>query len=307
MTRSSGRGLALWMVLVLCPALFSLNMLVSRLVAGWLPPVQLTFWRWFLTALFAGALVLPQVRESLPVIRREWRRLLLLGSIGMSICGLSAYEAGHSTSTANIALIYASSPVMMVMIEWIRGTGRIRLVQGVGIVLCLAGVLGIVARGDPASLARLQFVVGDLWALSGAIGWAAYAYLLRHLPSELTFSMRLPALCAGGAIAIAPFAAAEMLGGSPFPFSMESVGMLALTVLLASYASYVAYAALQRMTSVSFAGLAVYVAPFYAALYGWIFVNESLRGYHLVGAVLVLAGVWLASRHDAPLQPAAAT
>lgn len=293
----SGRGLALGMVLIVTPALFSLNMLISRLVAGWLPPLNMTFWRWLLTALFAGALVVPQILGSLPILRREWRRLLLLGSIGMSVCGLSAYEAGHTTSTANIALIYASSPVMMVLMEWIRGKGRLTMLQGAGIGLCVMGVLAIVARGDPGTLAHMNFVAGDLWALSGAIGWAAYSYLLRYMPTELEFAVRLPALCAGGALAIAPFALIETFSTGGLPISRESVAVLAFTVVVASYASYIAYAALQRMTSVSFAGLAVYVSPFYAALYGWLFVNESLQGFHLLGAAMVLAGVWLASRH----------
>ena len=291
------RAAALWMVLLVTPALFSLNMLVSRLVAGWLPPVNLTFWRWFLTALFAGALVIPGIVKSLPVIRREWARLLLLGAIGMSLCGLSAYEAGHTTSTANIALIYASSPVMMVLLEWAFGKSRLNTAQGAGIGMCLLGVLAIVARGDLGILARMSFVTGDLWSLSGAIGWAAYSYLLQHMPSELEFSVRLPALCAAGAIAIAPFALMETLSTGGLPLTLKSLAMLGFIVVIASYASYVAYAALQRMTSVSFAGLAVYVSPFYAAFYGWLFVDESLQGFHLIGAAMVLAGVWLASRH----------
>ena len=291
------------MVLVVTPALFSLNMLISRLVAGWLPPVQLTFWRWFLTALFAGVLVVPQIRESLPILRREWRRLLLLGSIGMSICGLSAYEAGYTTSTANIALIYASAPVMMVIMEWLRGNGRVDAMQGAGIGLCLLGVLVIVARGDPSTLAGMNFVQGDLWALSGAMGWAAYSYLLRHMPTALKFSVRLPALCLGGAVAVAPFAMAEAVDTGLFPLSTGSLGMLALVVLGASYASYMSYAALQRMTSVSFAGLALYVSPLYAALYGWLFVNEPLQAFHLYGALMVLAGVWLAGRRRGAGKP----
>jgi drug/metabolite transporter (DMT)-like permease len=269
------------------------------LVAGWLPPVNLTFWRWFLTALFAGALVFPQIRQSRAILRREWRRLLLLGSIGMSICGLSAYEAGHTTSTANIALIYASSPVMMVLLEWALGKDRLSAMQATGVGLCLLGVLEIVSHGEAGVLAHMNFVSGDLWSLSGAIGWAAYSYLLRHLPSELNFSVRLPALCAAGAVAIAPFALLETLSTGGLPLTMKSLAMLALIVVVASYASYMAYAALQRMSSVSFAGLAVYVSPFYAALYGWVFVNESLQGFHLVGAAMVLAGVWLASRRAA--------
>ncbi len=297
MSLSGNRAMALWMVLVVTPALFSLNMLISRLVAGWLPPVNLTFWRWFLTALFAGALVLPGIVRSLPVLRREWPRLLLLGAIGMALCGVAAYMAGHTTSTVNIGLIYASAPVMMVLMEWGLGKDRLRAAQIGGIALCVLGVLAIVCRGDPRAFAQLNFVAGDLWALAGAIGWALYAYLLRHMPSELDFSVRFPALCAGGALAIAPFALIEGLSTGGLPFTRESIAMLALIVIGASYASYVAYAALQRMSSVSFAGLAVYVSPFYAALYGWLFVNESLQLFHLAGAVMVLAGVWFASRH----------
>ena len=301
----SSRAMAMWMVLLVTPALFSLNMLISRLVAGWLPPVNLTFWRWFLTALFAGAIAGFQLVASLPVMRREWRRLLVLGAIGMSVCGLSAYKAGETTATANIALIYASSPVMMAVLEWVFRKNRLGLVQCAGIGLCLAGVLAIVCRGDPAMLVHLNFVTGDLWALSGAVGWALYSYLLRHMPTELPFATRLPALCMGGAVAIAPLAFLETMTTGGMPWSLKAAAMLALTVVVASYASYIAYAALQRMTSVSFAGLAVYVSPFYAALYGWLFVNESLRGFHLAGAVMVLAGVWIAGR-QAPVRVAGA-
>jgi drug/metabolite transporter (DMT)-like permease len=36
--------------------------------------------------------------------------------------------------------------------------------------------------------------------------------------------------------------------------------------------------------------------PLFAALYGWIFMGENLHNYHLLGALLVLTGVWLAGR-----------
>ena len=161
---------------------------------SWLPPVQFTFWRWLFTALFAGLIAAPLVKASLPVIRREWPRLTVLGAIGMSLCGVSAYEAGLTSSTANIALIYASSPVMMVGMEWLFGKARLSLVQSIGIALCLFGVMAIITRGDWGVLARMQFVIGDLWALSGGIGWALYSYFLRYMPSELPFAVRLPAL-----------------------------------------------------------------------------------------------------------------
>ena len=97
-------------------------------------------------------------------------------------------------------------------------------------------------------------------------------------------------------MAAAPFALGEWAAGRRFEFSAASAGLLALTVLFASYGSYVLYARLQQMAGVAFAGLAIYLTPLFAALYGWMFVGESLRGYHLVGMCLVLCGLWLAGR-----------
>ena len=90
----SSRAMAMWMVLLVTPALFSLNMLISRLVAGWLPPVNLTFWRWFLTALFAGAIA------------------GLAGCAGASAAGAGAAEASAAgrTSAGGIISCAAYAP-----------------------------------------------------------------------------------------------------------------------------------------------------------------------------------------------------
>ena len=42
---------------------------------------------------------------------REYLQMLALGGLGMWICGAFVYEAAFSTSSANIALIYAVTPV----------------------------------------------------------------------------------------------------------------------------------------------------------------------------------------------------
>jgi drug/metabolite transporter (DMT)-like permease len=141
---------------------------------------------------------------------------------------------------------------------------------------------------------------GDVWALAGSLGWAVYSFLLRRLKTELDVTLRFAWLCVAGALAAAPFALGEWLAGKRFEFSAASAGVLALTVILASYGSYVLYARLQQKAGVAFAGLAIYLTPLFAALYGWLFVGESLRSYHLAGMLLVLCGVWLAGRSNTP-------
>jgi len=285
-----------WALLFIAPAMFAANILVARLAAGWLPPLALTFWRWFFTALLACAFAAGALRGSWPAMKREWRGSFLLGAIGMTLCGAAAYLAGEHTSAVNIGLIYAGSPVVMVLLA--RGflhepLGALRIA---GIVLCIAGIVAIVARGDPATLRDLAINRGDLWALAGSLGWAVYSFLLRRLKTELDVTVRFAWLCVAGAAAAAPFALGEWVAGERFELSAASVGLLALTVFFASYGSYVLYARLQQMAGVAFAGLAIYLTPLFAALYGWMFVGEALRSYHLAGMLLVLCGVWLAGR-----------
>lgn len=276
--------------------MFAANILVARLAAGWLPPLALTFWRWFLTALLACALAAGALRASWPAMKREGPASFLLGAIGMTLCGAAAYLAGEHTSAVNIGLIYAGSPVVMVLLARAFLNEPLGALRLAGIGLCIAGIVAIVARGDLATLRDLTINRGDLWALAGSLGWAVYSFLLRRLKTELDVTVRFAWLCVAGAVAAAPFALGERAAGQRFEFSATSVGVLALTVFLASYGSYVTYARLQQMAGVAFAGLAIYLTPLFAALYGWMFVGESLRSFHLAGMFLVLCGVWLAGR-----------
>jgi len=285
-----------WALLLATPAMFAANVLVARLAAGWLPPLALTFWRWFFTALLAGALAASALRASWPAMKREGPASLLLGAIGMTLCGAAAYLAGEHTSAVNIGLIYAGSPVVMVLLAYAFLREPLGALRITGILLCIAGIVAIVSRGDLATLRGLAINRGDLWALAGSLGWAVYSFLLRRLKTELDVTVRFAWLCVAGAAAAAPFAAAEWAAGKRFEFSAESIGLLALTVCFASYGSYVLYARLQQMAGVAFAGLAIYLTPLFAALYGWMFVAEPLRSYHVAGMVLVLCGVWLAGR-----------
>jgi drug/metabolite transporter (DMT)-like permease len=162
-----------WALLFVTPAMFAANILVARLAAGWLPPLALTFWRWFFTALLASALAAGAVRASWPVMKREAPASFLLGAIGMTLCGAAAYLAGEHTSAVNIGLIYAGSPVVMVLLAHAflhEPLGPLRIT---GIVLCIAGIVAIVARGDLATLRGLAINRGDVWALAGSLGWGS--------------------------------------------------------------------------------------------------------------------------------------
>jgi drug/metabolite transporter (DMT)-like permease len=285
-----------WTLLMLAPALWSANMLVARWSAEWFPPHALAFWRWLVALApmlaICGAVLWRRRQE----VVREWRDLLLLGALGMWVCGAFVYIGAATTSATNIGLIYAGVPVMVMLLSAVVFHERLGAVQIVGAALGLAGVLAIIVRGDVQVLAALDFTVGDLWALTAASCWAIYSVLMRYRPSRLDPFLRLTAVTLAGVLVLAPFTLAEtILVGAP-ALEWRTLAAVLIVGLLPGFGAYQAYSWLLREIGAARTSLVLYLTPVYTALLSWLLLGEAIRGYHFAGAALVLGGVWLASR-----------
>ena len=160
--------------------------------------------RWLL----ALALLLPFAGGALiagfATWRREWRQMLVLGALGMWICGAFVYIGAHTTSATNIGLIYGATPVA---IAWpVRSccTSACRRGNAWAWRLALCGVLFVLAKGDLANLLDVRFTVGDLWIVAAALSWVAYTVLLQRWPSTLGPTPRLAAITFGGVLVLLP-------------------------------------------------------------------------------------------------------
>src|SRR3954470_7474548 len=174
MADKSPRRLA-YILLMAAPLLMSSNMLAARYVEGSVPPGALAFGRWFLTLAFLLPFTARSLSRCRAVLRREWPPLLVLGALGMGICGAPVYLAGQTTTATNIGLIYSTTPILIVLFARVFWGERVSVGQMAGITLCLIGVVVIVTRGDPGALTRLAFTAGDLWTVLATLGWALYS------------------------------------------------------------------------------------------------------------------------------------
>jgi drug/metabolite transporter (DMT)-like permease len=282
----------LWVV----PALWSSNYLIARLAHGAILPHQLAFGRWALALL----LLLPFVWRGLAgrgeVWRREWPQLLVLGALGMWICGAWVYLGGQTTSATNIALIYAATPVAITVAGVKLLHERMSLAQRAAVAAALAGVLFVIAKGDPVNLLAVRFVRGDAWIVAAALSWTAYSVLLKRWPSALGPGQRLVAIIAGGLLVLLPFTLWEMASQPAPPLGGRALLLVVLAAVLPGALSYGAYSFLQRELGASRTALLLYLAPVYGALGAWLVLREVPGWYHAAGAALILPSIWLATR-----------
>ena len=290
---ASGRArVLLWLV----PLLWSSNYIIARLGDGLIAPHALALGRWSL----AGLILLPWMGRGLWArrahVRREWLHLLVLGFFGMYICGAWVYIAGHSTSSTNMALIFAVTPMAIVAASaWLLHE-RMSRAHWAGVVLALVGLLWVIAKGDPTRLLAVQFAAGDAWITAAAASWTAYSVLLKRWPSALGPGERLVAIIGGGLLVLVPTTLIEAVFTTTPPFTWPAVGLVLLAAVLPGVLSYGAYSYLQRELGASRTAMMLYLAPVYGALLAWGLLGEAPGWHHLVGAALILPSIWLASR-----------
>ena len=101
-------------LMAVTPAMFAANMLTARATAGEFPPIALAFWRWLAAFALLAALVGRPLWTERRALLAEWRDLLVLGALGMGVCGAFVYLGAATTTATNIGLIYACSPVLII-------------------------------------------------------------------------------------------------------------------------------------------------------------------------------------------------
>jgi len=278
------------------PLFFSSNLIFGRGAVGVVEPFTLAFLRWLLTTLILLPFVWSVVSSRWQDIRSMGPLLLGLGFLGMWVCGALVYYALQFTTATNATLIYTSSPVIIILIEWAFRGRPIGMRDGIGVLLALNGVIVIVVKGSYTNLINLSFNFGDLIFVCCAIAWAVYSVGLKS--SRLNSLSTLPTfmLIAGsGAFLLAPFALAEIVITQKFPTSFEAWQSI---VGIVAFASLLAFSSFQygvKVLGASVSAIFMYLLPVYGVGLAVIFLGEQLAAFHFWGIVLVLSGVVIAT------------
>ena len=290
-------------LLFITPALWSVNYLVGRIAPGIIGPHMLALLRWSLAGLILLAFAWPELLAKRTSIQKNAWHYFVFGALGMWICGAWVYIGARSTGATNIALIYALAPVFIALVStfWLRE--RLGLVQWLGIALAFAGLVHVVIKGQWSALAQVRLVAGDLWILAATVSWTLYSIFLKRWPSDFSPIARLVLIISGGVLLLLPLAAIEALPDLPMTQTIWGWKTFALVVaagVIPGAGAYLAYATLQKTLGAARAGLTLYLGPVYAAVTAFLVLGEPIEWYHGMGALIILPGIYLASRQAKP-------
>ena len=271
------------------------NTVLARYVTGDVPPMGLNLFRWVL----AFAIILPfgwrHLRHDWPAMLRHWPAMLILAATGVAGFNALNYYGLQYTTALNGVLLHSSTPLMIALTAFLLFRDRLTPLQAVGILISLAGVLVIIARGDIDTLLGVRFNQGDLWIMAGLGCNAIFASCLRLRPDVHWLSYLTATAFIGMVMMIIP-GAIEMAGGRMTEFNRTTVLSLLYVAVGASLLAHVCFNRGVELIGSNRAGAFFHVHPAIGAAMAIGLLGEEPRAYHLVGFALTMTGVSLAAR-----------
>ncbi len=280
-------------------AIWGGNFIISRAMAGEVPPITLACLRWACAALFMLPFCWKDCLREWPAIKTHWRYYLFAALTGVSLFNTLFYVAGKSTDAINMALIATASPVFTLLLSRIFLGEALTPARIIGLLTAVAGVVLLAVRGDLDALLHLKFQTGDLITLAGAFVFALYTFQVRYKPAGTSPSVFMTILFIAGLIALLPFMAWELAGGAAVRFSPVAWFSVLYLGLGASIGGFWFWNKAIASIGPANASLLYYTLPFFSGVAAVILLAERVRWVHWASGFLIISGILIATRLQA--------
>lgn len=209
------------------------------------------------------------------------------GVAGALLAGyyILATVAFYLSNVVSVSLLVATSPFFVMLLRTLRRE-RVPGREILGGLLAFAGVAVVILMGAHPVTAGRTDLVGDLCALGAAVTMAFYSLTGTRLQGQ-GWSVVLIG-CLLGLLICVPFASpAEAV-----PDGHQWLLFLGLAAFSTLAPGYLYPLACQRISPTAATTVRL-STPFFAALFAWLILGQALGLNHLLGAPLVLTGVYL--------------
>jgi drug/metabolite transporter (DMT)-like permease len=292
-SRSSNFGLT-DLLLLMTIGLWAINFtVVKNVISTDLPPIAFTALR-FTLATVGMLLVMRSFRDEQPLTRRDVLQMAGLGLLGNGIYQVMFIIGIDNTSLTNSALILASSPIFVAIFGVLFKLERLNALAWTGIVLSFVGIAIVIFGNAPAAdEVGKSNLLGDVLTLGAAIAWGAYTILVAPVVKHHS-PIRVSAISIMfGTIPLVLLATPTFL---TLDWSKVGLNSWLGVIYSGGFAIALGYVIWNRgVRHIGSARTAVYsnLNPVLAAIIAFFVRGDALTIYHLIGAVVILAGIAL--------------
>lgn len=267
------------------------SFIASKILLQSYTPTQLMLMR-FVLAYISLWLCCPRL---LKLSFREEMTFAAMAISGCTVYFLCENTALTYTYASNVSIIVAAAPILTaIAVHLFSHDEKLSGGSFLGFGVAIVGVALVVFNG---TVVLKLSPLGDLLSFGAALCWAVYSVLLKKTVDKYDNLLLTRRLMLWGIISALPIAIAEgesfslaPLAGGQYIFCLLFLG------LVCSALGYVFWnAATARLGAVVTCNY-VYIIPFFTMLTGVVVLDEPLTAMGIVGAVLIMLGMFIADR-----------
>ena len=219
---------------------------------------------------------------------RQWLAALVIGGALLVGGNGGVILAEQYAPTGVVALLVATAPLWMAVIDRVVFGRRLPVLAIVGLLIGFSGVAFLI--GWPGA-GRIN-LFGAALALAAPVCWASGSVFTRHvkLPKRPLVAAGMEMLWAGLVFAMASILTGELGRLHWQHVSTTSIVALLYLIVLGSLVGFSAYVWLLRSAPLSLVSTYAYVNPVVAVILGGIFLGEAINARLLIaGGIIILA------------------
>lgn len=281
-----------YLKLVLVAAMWGGTFIATRIVSQSMGSFTGASLRYLVALLFMLPLMYMRDKNSFRITRKQFYYFALLGSTGIFAYSYFFFNGMRMVEASHASLIVAINPVLVLMLSSLLGKEKLNGIRVLGLLLSLAGTTVVISRGHPLELFSM-FTWGDAFLLGCPVSWAFYTYFAKdvlHTASPVQTSTWATIMGFIMLLVMVPFEPMPAPFGITIWIALFYLGFCGSLLGLIWY-----YEGVKKLGPVKTSAFNNLI-PVFALLFSVLILGETLHSYTLMGAILVIGGVFLINR-----------
>ena len=285
-------------IMLVCATLFwAGNFMVGKFAFfSNIPPMSLVFFRWSLVWIILLPFTFREILKFKSVILKNLPLLFFLALTSVGLFNSFTYLALVHTQVINASLFNTAIPAIIIFLCFLFKIEKTNKFQILGLIISVLGILSIITKLNLNILLSLNFNKGDLIMIGGVISWGLYSSFLKKKNFTLPLLTLVHVLCTFGLIFIIPQFVFEYSQGLIIEFDLNLFYILIFLALFPSIGSYYCWAGAVSIIGPNRSGIFLSLIPLFSTIMAIIFFNEKFQFFHLIGAILIILGLFLSNK-----------
>ena len=263
-----------------------------------IPPLSLVFYRWLLVWIILLPFTYKDIIKHKDTILNNLPLLFFLGLTSVGLFNSFTYLSLIYTQVINSSLFNTAIPAIIILLCFLFKVEKTNKFQLSGLFISVCGILAIITRLNLDILLSLNFNKGDLIMIGGALTWGIYSTLLKRKKFSLPLLTLVHIVCTFGLVSVFPQFLYELWNGQVIKFDINLFYLLIFLALFPSIGSYYCWAGAVSIIGANRAGIFLSLIPLFSTIMAIALYNEKFQFFHLIGAILILVGLYLSNKEN---------